>query len=107
MANEQIVDDIAAAALERTWPWTITLKYPVNFGDDRITSLVMRRGKLGDLKGIKLGGEVVADSLLMVASRMCNQPLKVIEGLDPEDAEEVLSLVLDFFAKCLGGGRTR
>lgn len=101
-------DDIAAAAIERTFPWTIALKHPVAFGSETITSLTVRRGKLGDLKGIKLGGdEVSMDHLILVASRMCNQSLKVIEGLDPEDAEEVMSLVLDFFAKCLGGGRTR
>jgi hypothetical protein len=108
MSNEQTVKEMAADAIARTWPWVITLKHPVDFGDERITSLTVRRGRLGDLKGIKLGGDAMpADHLMLVASRMTGQPLKVIESLDPEDAEEVMSLVLDFFAKCLGGGRTR
>lgn len=109
MSGEQkSAEDIVGAALERQWPWVIKLKHPIDFGDERITSLTVQRGKLGHLKGIRLGGDDIAmDHLLLVASRMCAQPLKVIESLDPEDAEEVLSLVLDFFAKCLGGGRTR
>lgn len=93
------------AALAK-WPRTITLKYPVDRGSERITQLTVRRGRLGDLKGIKLGGDVAADDLMLVASRMCGQPRDVIEKLDPEDAEEVMSLVLDFFSKCLGAGKT-
>lgn len=93
-----------AAPAPRQWPVTVNLKHPVSHGSERITSLSMRRGKLGDLKGIKLGGEVPVDNLILVASRMTGQPTQVIEALDPEDAEEVLPVVLDFFARCLGGG---
>jgi hypothetical protein len=103
------VDDIATKAVERTFPWTIKLKHPVKFGEgETVTELTMQRGKLGHLKGIKLGGdEMSMDHILLVAARMSGQPTKVIEGLDPEDAEEVIALVINFFAKCLGGGRTR
>lgn len=97
-------EDIAAEALKRVWPFTVNLKHPVQLGElTTVTSLTLRRGKLGDLKGVKLSGEIAADSLMLVASRMCGQPLKVIESLDPEDAQEVMALVLDFFGKCLGG----
>ncbi len=108
MAEQLDGEEIAARALQRQWPWTITLKYPVDFGNERITELTVRRGRLGDLKGVKLNGEgIAADDLLVVAARMCGRSLKVIELLDPEDAEEVVALALDFFSKCLGGGRTR
>jgi hypothetical protein len=100
--------DEATAGEVRSWPVAITLRSPVDFAGQRITAIEVRRGKLGDLKGIKLGGgDMAAEQLMAVASRMCGQPMKVIESLDPDDAGEVMPLVLDFFATCLKGGKRR
>lgn len=104
----ELANEAAAAGSERSWPVAIALRRPVAFGSEQIATIEVRRGKLGDLKGIKLGSdEMSMDQLLLVASRMCGQPLKVIESLDPDDAGEVMPLVLDFFATCLKGGRRR
>ena len=89
------------------WPRVITLKYPVQFGSETITSLTCRRGRVGDLKGIKLGETVPADQLITIASRLCGKPTQVIEGLDVDDAAEVMALALDFYGRCLGGGSAR
>jgi hypothetical protein len=85
----------------------IALGSPVEFGSQRVTQLEIRRGRFGDLKGLKLSDEVPIDHLLQLASRLTGQPQKVIEQLDADDAGEVMSLALDFYGACLGGGRKR
>jgi hypothetical protein len=79
----------------------------VDFGSQRITSLEFRRGRAGDIKGLKLAETVPTDQLFLVASRLCGQPVKVIEMLDVDDAAEVMALALGFYGRCLGGGTKR
>lgn len=84
---------------------TVTLRKPVDWGEgDKVVALTFRRGRLGDMKGIKVTGEPPAESLMLLASRLCGQPLPMIERLDPEDAGEVMGIALRFFAKCLSTG---
>ena len=105
---EETPQEAAARMMaERQWPVTVTLEHPISYGDERIASLQFRRGKMGDLKGMKLDGVPPVDQLLMLASRMCGQPLKVLEMLEDEDGAEVLEIALGFFARCLGGGGKR
>lgn len=88
------------------WPMIVKLKRPVDFGSEHIASLEFRRGKLGDLKGIKLDGIPPVDQLLLIASRMCGKPIDVLDKLEDEDGAEVLQLALGFFARCLGVSKT-
>jgi hypothetical protein len=97
---------VEPAVRERQWPVTVTLKYPVQFGSESIGALTFRRGRLADIKGLKVDVVPAVDQIMLVASRMCVQPIKVIEMLDAEDASEVIELVLTFFAQCLGDGKT-
>lgn len=97
-------DKTDAAKPAPTWPRVVTLKYPIDFGSQHITTLELRRGRMGDLKGIKLGATVATSDLLLLASRLSGQPVNVIELLDAEDAGEVMDVVLDFFARCLSTG---
>jgi hypothetical protein len=90
-----------------TWPRVINLKHPVQFGSEHITSLTFRRGRAGDIKGLKLGTTIPADQLITIASRLCGKPVPVIESLDVDDSAEVMALALDFYGKCLGGGSAR
>jgi hypothetical protein len=66
--------------------------------------LTFRRGRMGDLKGITPDGMPTIDQLMLVASRMCGQPLKVIEKLDGEDGLEVMAIAMGFIARSLGIG---
>jgi len=103
IAPTAMIDDASEPAAERQWPAVIALKHPIDFGTERIVSLSFRRGKMGDMKGIKLrGDDCPTDDLLLLASRMCNQPIKVLEMLDIDDAGEVTDIALDFYAKYLG-----
>lgn len=90
-----------------TWPVRIPLRTPVDLGSQRITEIEMRRGRLGDIKGMKLASEMPTDHLFLVASRLSGQPIRVIESLDQDDAGEVMSVAMGFYGSCLGGGRTR
>lgn len=105
----ELADDAATALSyeERTWPAVIPLKHPIEVGKRTITELTMRRGKLGDIKGIKLGGDVPTEQLITIASRLAGEPTVVIERLDAEDSGEVMAIALDFYSRSLGGGRKR
>lgn len=104
MSSDQTAPAPAPEAEELQWPVVVKLKRPIDHADERIASLQFRRGKLGDLKGMKIGELPSADQLMLLASRMCAQPLKVIEMLDGDDAEEVMALAIIFYAKCLPAG---
>lgn len=95
--NEAELEPVAPA-----WPRVVKLKHPVQFASRLVTELTFRRGKIGDMKNIKLGGESVAtNDLVLVASRMCGETVALLDMLDVDDAGEVLDIALDFFAKCL------
>lgn len=106
---ENIADDAATALSydERTWPVVIELKFPFDFGKERIDKIEMRRGKLGDIKGIKIGGEIPMEQLMLIGSRLSGKSLAIIERLDAEDAGEVTAIALDFYGRCLGTGKKR
>lgn len=88
------------------WPIRIALTAPIEWSGQRITGLEVRRGKLGDIKGIKLTREMPTEDLIKIASRLTGQPTQVIELLDADDAGEVMEIAADFYGRCLGG-RTR
>lgn len=99
------VAELEAATIPVTvWPQVIKLSHPFDFAGETITELTFRRGKLGDIKGIKLSKEVPLDQIMLVASRLCGKPIKVIELLDFEDAGEVTDIALDFYKACLTAG---
>lgn len=103
----EIADAAVEANRERTWPHVVKLKYPIEFGTESITELTFRRGRIGDIKGMKLGETVPTEQLVLVASRLCGKPVAVIEKLEDTDGGEVMAIALDFFAKSLSTGKSR
>ena len=97
-----------ADAPEPAWPRIVKLRHPVDIGlkSGPIAELEFGRGKLGFLRGMKTNAVPGIDELILLSSKMCGQPLKVIESLDPEDCEEVLAISMLFFARCLGASKT-
>jgi|ERR1041384_7626426 hypothetical protein len=91
---------------KQQWPYTMTLSYPVQFGKQTIESLTFRRGQLGDLEEITLGEVPPCAKLIALAARLCGQSIKVIQMLDPDDADEVLNIALGFISRCRGAGKT-
>lgn len=96
-----------ADAEARQWPFTLKLKHPVDFGSERITELVFRRGRAGDMKNIVLRDDLPANDLTLIASRLCGKPTKVIDLLDMDDVGEVNDIAMDFYLKYLAVGRKR
>lgn len=97
--------DLEEAPLQ--WPVVIALAHPVEFAGEHITSLEFRRGRMGDLKGMKLDDVPPFDHLLLLASRMCGRSIKVLEMLDADDGAEVVRIALGFFVRSLGVGKKR
>jgi hypothetical protein len=92
---------------KREWPVTLMLGTPVAFGKETVESLLFQKGNFGILKGLGLSIDRAPnlDELMMIASRLSGRPLKVIELLDPDDADEVIAIALGFFARCRGAGK--
>lgn len=95
-----------AIMAERTWPYVLELRFPFDFGKRSFTSLTFQKGKLGMMAGMSLEAQPSIDKLMLIAARLAGVPIGVIEALDPDDATEVISIALGFFARCLSGGRT-
>lgn len=91
----------------KTWPRVVVLRHPFDFGNERVTKLEFRRGKLGDAKGLNLSEGLSMDDLFTIAARLSGRPPKLIGELDAEDAPEVMEVAMDFFSSCLGAGKTR
>ncbi len=90
-----------------TWPRVVTLSHPIEWGSEQVTTLSFRRGKAGDMKGIKVVADGIdSDSLILIASRMSGRPIELISKLDVDDAAEVLAIAMGFYGRCLAGGRT-
>lgn len=84
------------------WPITVTLRFPIAWGKGpAITELVFQKGRVGFLKGMRTDAMPDAAQTMLLASRLCGQPVDVIERLDPDDAREVMAIALGFFARCL------
>jgi len=104
-------DDAAALAEakkilgERQWPVTIKLGVPVQFGKETIESLTFQKGSFGVIKGMRIDRVPTVDDLMLIASRLSGRALKVIESLDPDDADEVTAIALGFFGRCRGAGK--
>lgn len=90
---------------EREWPFTLELAVPVQFGKETIEALVFQRGTFGVLKGMEVDRAPNVDDLIVMAARLCGRSPKVIELLDPIDADEVITIALNFFGRCRGAGR--
>ena len=100
-------EEVAARIMaERQWPVTVTLKRPIEFGDESIASLTFREGCWKDLVGIKADGIPDDDQLMLVASRMCGKPVAALAMLKVGDIGPVREIALGFFIESLGAGKT-
>lgn len=113
-AKDEAAEAAAAAAeavlAERQWPVTIELREPIDFGEknpQHITMLTFRRGRMGDLKGMATEDISSIDKLLVIASRMCGQPVAALQMLCDDDGGKVIDIAMGFFGRSLLGGKTR
>lgn len=105
--SDELEQPEQSIAAPRTWPHVVKLQHPVDLGEgERLSSLMFRRGKAGDMKGLRLR-DLGHDDLMMIASRMCAQPVAILNQLDVDDVGEVVDIVMDFYVAYLKTGRTR
>jgi hypothetical protein len=80
-----------------------TLKKPIVFGSQTIDRLDFREPVAKDLRGVDLSARTI-DANLTFASRLCGQPMPVIDQLGMADLEEVLKIVEGFLSPGPGTG---
>jgi hypothetical protein len=86
------------------WPITVKLSVPVEWGKgEPIRELTFRRWKPSDGIGVNLLQPTI-ENFLAVASRMCGQPVAMLQRVDMDDIGEVNAIAVRFFGKCLTTG---
>lgn len=83
----------------------IPLAVPIEWGDESITELVLRRPKAKDLE--HLSSDPNFKEIMEVAQKCAQVPRRVIQDLDAEDAMEVVEAVTDFLESGHRTGRKR
>lgn len=78
----------------------VKLRYPIEFGSERVEELAFRRPVAKDVRGQKLNDGSM-DMILAMAGRLSGQPDHVIDRLDWADLMEVAAVVGGF----LGAGQ--
>ncbi|WP_297669046.1 phage tail assembly protein [uncultured Desulfovibrio sp.] len=82
-------------------PVKIPLSRPVTHGDEQIAELVIGREMVaGDLRGVSVTN-MTFDDIYLVASRLANVPVSVINRLSMPDAVKLQGVITAFFE----GGR--
>lgn len=83
------------------FPIVIKLDYPVQFGNETISSLtVKKRPKAKDFRGLS-DNLPFYDRALRIIGRLTGQPANVTDELDPRDIEKISEAIAPF----VPGGR--
>jgi len=80
---------------------TYQLKFPVEYGDEVITELKIRRAKGKHLRGLTIDALDSVDVQMGLLASMSGQPPQVIDALDAVDVFAGLEVVGDFLSKTL------
>ena len=88
-------------------PVTVTLKEPITFGSETISSLTLHPLKARDMKSLKLGdsGGMEMGDFLGVISSSARQPPSVVDELGVEDLLACVEVITDFLPASLRTGR--
>jgi hypothetical protein len=77
-------------------PITITLSYPVQHGQETVSSLVIPRRMVGgDLRGIRIA-ELNHEDMAVIGSRLTGYPPSVLSSLDIDDYLELEVVITGF-----------
>lgn len=75
----------------------VKLRHPVQNGSETVAELSFRRPRAKDWRGVDMVTPAVRfDSLLLLAERLSGQTTHVIDSLEQDDFQEVLSVVAGF-----------
>ena len=82
---------------------TVALQYPIEANGETLTSLTLRRPKMGDMKAMDgVTGDVARQAALIGA--LAGIPPSSVDELDGEDFMTISSAVADFFGGALPTG---
>jgi len=80
--------------LKKVQEITVELEDPIEWGEETIEKLVLKRPKAKDME--HLPADPTFKDLLLMAQKCARVPRKVIQDLDSEDAISVVEAVSDF-----------
>lgn len=78
---------------------TIELAFPIEFGGETVTQIVVKRPKFKHLKFINDMDSITGDEFGQLLSKLTGQPSDVIDELDAEDLEEIGEVVEGFLKR--------
>jgi hypothetical protein len=78
---------------------TYKLQFPVEYGDDLITELKIRRPQGKHLRGLKLNALDEVDVALDLFGSLSGQPPRVIDLIEAEDITAVMEVLGNFLSK--------
>ncbi|WP_374342572.1 phage tail assembly protein [Azonexus sp.] len=83
----------------------IPLAHPITYGDKTISTLILRRPKAGDFRGLK-GMDMPFDMILDFAASLSDLSPAVIDRLDVEDMPKLIEVVSGFLGGFPATGKT-
>jgi len=77
-------------------PYTLSLKYPVQMGQEEVTELTFQKRLTGeDIFQLPVNGQVLGDTFRLI-SKMTLQPISLIKRMDAVDILEAGKVVNSF-----------
>jgi len=84
---------------------TLTLQYPINYGEERIEKLTFQRPKAKHMRGQKMKDLDFAD-IINLASKITGRFPQALDELDMVDLVEVSGVIEGFLESTAQGGKT-
>lgn len=82
---------------------TFSLLSPIrNMKGEEIHEITMRRGRLSDLAGVKLGASMQMAEIIKIAAKMCGTTPQRLGELTGSDVSDILGRARHFFTVSLG-----
>jgi len=85
---------------------TYKLQFPVEYGDELITELKIRRPQGKHLRKLKLNALEDVEVVLDLLASLSGQPPQVIDLMEGQDIMAVMEVMGDFLSKTLPGLKT-
>ncbi len=89
-APEKSELELMKEAAEQRKPYVLKLKYPIKFGSETISELLVNRPTVADMRRFQVGVAPSYGDYIDVAARMCKRDAAVLNQLDIEDGNRLV-----------------
>lgn len=102
-AEKTDVEEMRDAAETRK-PYTLKLRYPVQFGSETISELVLNRPTVLQQRRLQVGVQLTFGDYVDVAALLCKRDVAALNLLDVEDGNRLVLAVSFFLSRGLPTG---